>query len=208
MKSRRSPKAIFPYKELRAVPKFIPAVRTIIKCIGDHPTIFISPEPPLSTITGNLDLMTIAESVAKTHVTGSAAQRNVVYDKVVVNLRSLNRYVNRLANNAGKEETAIAIIEASGFRVRKKGIHTKPKVAAKWGDKEGEIKLRAVSFGRNAYYMWQASTDGQEWETVKITLVANCKVDSFSPGTKMYFRLHVVGKKKEEITEQVSIIIQ
>jgi hypothetical protein len=162
--------------------------------IKNNVEFFATPIPPLATVTTDTNALEAAETIAKTHVTGSAAARDLQYNIMLSDMFGLQGYVQNLADLAPDEATSIAIINASGFGLRNHRVLIKPLLSVKHGDEEGAIKLVAKSAGKRASYEWQQSADGIAWSDLPVTLQAKTAVMGLTVGTKMYFRVRPVLK--------------
>jgi hypothetical protein len=194
-KSSKRPLATTSLSRFRKIGNFILNVRTIVLNIIDHPVFFATPLPTPATVTLDVDKLEAAEAIAKTHVTGSAAARDLEYDTVLNDLFTWQGYVQNLADLAPDEATAIAIINASGFGLKNRGVRVKPLLFVKHGDVEGAVKLVAKSSGKRVSYEWQQSMDGIAWTDLPVTLQAKTTVSGLTVGTKMYFRVRPVLKE-------------
>src|SRR5437868_11218530 len=73
---------------------------------------FALPPIPYLTVTGHVNNLQTAETLAKTKVTGAAAARDIKYEIVLQDLRQYQNFVQDLADRATDRPTAIAIIQA------------------------------------------------------------------------------------------------
>jgi hypothetical protein len=135
-----------------------------------------------------------AEAKAKTHVTGSAAARDLEYDVVLKDVHGWQGYVQGLADNAVDEATAIAIINASGFDLKNRGVRVKPPLSVKQLVNTDVLMLTAKSAGKRASYQWGQSADGITWTDLPVTLQAKTTVSGIASGTKLFFRVRAVLK--------------
>ena len=127
--SSKRPIVVFKIKKVRKMSDFILKTRTITLNINNNPVLFTSPDPDLTIVNASIDDLETAEILAKTRVVGSAGARDLKYDIVLKNVYALQSYIQKLADNAGDEASAIAIINASGFDVKSKGTKTKAVVS-------------------------------------------------------------------------------
>lgn len=141
-----------------------------------------------------MDDLETANTLAKTRVVGSASARDLKYDVVWDDVHGYQGYVQKLADDAADEATAISIIQASGFDLKNHGIRVKPLLAAKQGNTDGEILLFAKSAGARVSYQWQESHDGTAWSELPITLQAKTRVNGLASGSKVYYRVRAILK--------------
>jgi hypothetical protein len=212
MKSNKRPLAILRMQTIRAIGKFILRAKAIVLNIGDHATIFVTPDPALATVTSDINDLDDAETTAETRVVGSAAARNEKYDIVLNDLRDLQSYVQKLADDAGDVNTAIAIIQASGFDLKNRGVRVKPDLQVKQGQASGQVIMIAKAAPRSegrAIYEWQKSNDGTKWEPIFTTLGGRGIVNGLDPDSKWYFRVRVITKDGSKAwSSVVSIIVE
>jgi hypothetical protein len=208
MAKKRRPVAVINYRTIRKISEFIVYMRSLVLNIGNASTIFTAPNPALPAVTTNTTDLEDAEATARTRVVGSAAARDVAFEKSNDDLTGLLGYVQRLADLAADEPTAISIIQAAGFGVRRNGVRVKPLLAVKNTEVEGEIKLTAKAAGKRASYEWQQSPDGSTWTTFDITLQAKTILDGLTSGDKWFFRVRAILITGEQSwTSAVGIVI-
>ena len=193
-KQSKRPLAVIVRRRLSRIGDFIKFVRAVVKSIGDNATIFVTPDPPLTQVTTDTNKLDTAEAKAATRVKGAAAERDIQYDLVWDDLNGLVSYVQRLADNATDEPTAISIIQAAGLVVKSHGVRVKPLFDVRLLPVSGSLKLVAKSHGR-ASYEWQESTNGVDWSTVSITLQGHAVINGRTPGTKLYYRMRAITKE-------------
>jgi hypothetical protein len=208
-KSRKRPVAFLRLRKLGRIGSFIVKAKSIVLNIGNNPGFFPSPIPSLATVDIDMGKLKDAQTLAETRVVGSAGARNIEYGVVLADIHGLLSYAQTQADNAPDEETAIAIIDASGFSLRVNGVHVKPPLVVKHGEATGEIILMAKSAGRHVAYDWQMSTDGKTWEDLPSTLVAKTTVSGLAADVRTYFRFRaILPGGTGNWSASVSIVIQ
>ncbi|MEP7169705.1 MAG: hypothetical protein ABI855_10080 [Bacteroidota bacterium] len=193
-KSSKRPLAVLSLKKINRIGDFMLFVRTLLLNILNHPLFFVTPVPVPATVTTDVDKLDEAQTIAKTRVTGSASARDLKYDIVLTEVYGLQSYVQGLADIAPDEATAIAIINASGFGLKNRGVRVKPPLAARQGSIGGSIDLIAKSAGKRVSYEWQSSSDTITWTDLPVTLQAKTKVTGLTSGTRIYFRFRAILK--------------
>lgn len=207
--SKKRPLAVFLIKNFRRIGDFIIKAKAIVLDITNSPGFFATPDPPLALVTGNIGLLEAAESVAQTRVVGSAAARDIEYEKVLDDIHGLLGYVQKTADKAPDTTVAIAMINASGFSLRVNGVFVKPPLAVEQSEATGEIILRAKSAGRRASYDWQKSTDGTTWTDLPSTLQAKTIVSGLTVDVRTYFRVRaILPSGTQSWSGLVSIVVQ
>jgi hypothetical protein len=134
----------------------------------------------------------------------STAARLVLIDK----LTHAKDHVNSVAEQAAPEQ-AKAIIESSGFRIRKVVIHTKLPLAAKYGGTPGSVLLVALAAGRNAVYYFEFSTDQKSWTPCPNVMKCRTTITGLTVGTTYYFRVRAqTPKGLGEWTQVVEFVVR
>ena len=207
-KEAKRPKAVFHFRKVRALGDFIIKVQGLVAQMGDRTDIFTSPSPTLLAVTGHISALQNAQAIVETRLIGSAAKRDVKYSVVCKDIFSLMGYVQALANKAGSQMAAIAIISASGFSVKGTNTFTKPPLAAKNTKMQRTVLLLAKAAAKRASYRWQQSTDKTNWIELPITLKAKALAKNLEPGI-WYFRFRSVTKDGEtDWCVPVKVVVQ
>jgi hypothetical protein len=210
MKSIRRPLAILRMQVIRAIGNFILKAKTIVVNIDNHPLLFVTPDPPTATVTSDTDDLEAAQALAQTRVAGAAAARNEKYDIVLNDLRDLQAYVQKLADDAGDEAAAIAIIQASGFDLKNRGVRVKPDLYVKQGQASGQVHMIAKAAPKaegRVMYEWQKSKDGVLWQPIYITMGSRGVVNGLDPDSKWFFRVRIISKDGSKAWSSVVSII-
>lgn len=208
-KSNKRPLAVLPTRMLKKIGSYILYIRAVVVNIGNNLGFFPVPSPTLASVTTHVDDLEIAEGIAQTHVAGSAAARDLKYDIVQDDIHGLLNYVQNIADNSVDEPTAIAIINASGFNLKVRGVTVKPDLKAENGEVSGSVKLTAKAAGKRASYQWQSSDDSITWNDLPPTLQAKTTINGLTPGRKITFRFRAVIKTgPQSWSNSVSWIVQ
>ena len=190
--SSKRPIAVFPIGKLKKIGDFILKIRAIILNIVSNPTIFVTPSPTTLVVTTNTTGLESAEALAQTRVVGAVSARNLKYTVVLKNIHGIQSYVQTLADNAPDEATAIAIISASGFDLKNKGVRVKPLLSAKNGAVSGTVALIAKSAGKRASYNWRQSIDNVAWTDLPPSLQAKTTVIGLTRASVVYFQYRAI----------------
>ena len=194
-KSEKRPLAMLNWRALQRIGDFIVKVRAIVADIAANAGIFVTPAPPLATVTTNITALEAAETLAQSRVVGAAAARDEKYNVVVDNVRGLQGYVQNLADNAPNPGAAITIIQSSGFGLKVNGVRVKPPLEARNTKISGTVKLIAKAAGKRVSYQWQMSEDGGvTWTDLEVTLAANTSVSGLRVSAIVQFRVQSVTK--------------
>jgi hypothetical protein len=175
----------------KSVAKLIAFGHHLVQRITGNPN-FPNPDPPLAQVAANLAALEAAEALAATRAKGTSEARNAKLAIVRNDLRALGGYVQNVAATHPIEERA-AVIESSGFAVRKTGSAPKQALSAKMG-KGGGVVLRAKAApkGTKAAYEWQMSSDGgTTWVGIGLTTLATMTVMGLLPATTHVFRVRI-----------------
>jgi hypothetical protein len=209
-KSPKRPLAALMMKQLLIIGNFILKAKAIVLNIGNNPLIFVTPSPTLASVTTHIGNLETAETLAATRAIGTAAARDLKYGVVLDDLHLLLNYVQNTADAAPNYETAISIIQASGFSVKVNGKFIKPPLAAKNGKVSGTVNVVAKSAGKRASYNWQYSNNnGTAWIDLPATLVAKTMVTGLTPTNHLLFRMRSITKEGiSGWSDPVSLIVQ
>ncbi len=154
---------------------------------------FPSPAPALTAIAAALTALQQAEVAAQTRAKGAVVVRNDRRGALVTLLQQLRGYVQTIAD--ADVENSAAIIESSGFPLRRAPVH-KPRIAGvKPGEMSGSVEVVAPTAGRRAAYEWQYSVDGgKTWVEASPSLQAKQTVVGLPVGSTALFRYRAVVK--------------
>ncbi len=169
---------------------------------------FVSPNPPLATVSADNSALAAAETIALTKVTGAVEARDAKKRIVLDDLHHLKLYVQVIADQ--NPTHAVEIILSAGMHVKKSTAHSKQDFVATQGTSSGLAKLvvKAVP-SKRASYEWQWSTDLKTWTTLPATLQARTTVPNLTPGTTCYFRSRAVTKTGTgDWSQVVSLIVK
>ena len=181
-----------------SVPQFISDVNALKESLTTPPGSMHVTVPPtdITQLTTDVATLTAAQATADSGEDGTAADRDIAWDVVLTDVRSLVQIVQKAADVAADEATSIAIIQSCGLRVKSRGVFVKPDFAVKL-DKvvTGLVHLisKAAPAGTRASYEWQYSANGVTFNTIKITTKSRTEwLSGLAQGTKAYFRKRVI----------------
>ena len=199
-----------------AIGNFIIKARKILQMMTDDAGgYFINPTPTMLQLSSDIDTLEAAETIASTHVTGSAAIRDKAYNALLRDLQGLQLYVQVIADNADDEVTAKAIIESAGFEVKQHGVHIKDELEAKHGKISGQVILVAKAVKGAGAYEWQMRYESilqknyiAEWTVLPATIDAKNIVNGLTVATNVHFRCRAIKKEgPTNWTQEVEIIV-
>ena len=168
---------------------------------------FPSPTPALATVSAAISDLQTAETATLARTKGAAAIRNAKRATLLILLQQLRMYVQSVVD--GNEETAAAVIQSSGFALKKTPTRKPRTFAALAGAVSGTVKLVAPSAGRRVSYAWQYSADGKTWIDLALTLQAKTTLSGQTPGTVLQFRYRWVTKTGQaDWTAPVSLTVK
>ena len=183
-----------------SIPEFIIYVRGMILKLTGNPH-FSLPYPALTssllTCEANVDILSKAQGVLQTRVSGSRAARDAAYDVCKKDMHSLRNMVQTHADNNVPD--AIVIIESTGMGTRIGGGSVKKIFGAKNTDVSGTVKLFAPGNPRSrGSHHWFYTTDLEHFTNkiiVNPTTKANTTIEGLVSVTKYaFFHLAVVPK--------------
>jgi hypothetical protein len=180
--------------------------KAILAALGNNPSIFVTPVPPLATFKADIDALDSAETQALTKAKGAVEARNAKLAVVVEHVHDARAYVNKIAN--ADPPNAAAIITAGGFSIKKSSTRSKQLLAAKQGASTGIVVLTAKAVATRAAYEWEWSLDQKSWTDVPLTTVAHTSISGLSPAVIHYFRFRAsTSKGRGDWSEVVTLIV-
>jgi hypothetical protein len=165
---------------------------------------FTTPLPSLASITAAANALETAFNNAQG---GNSTLTSLMHDKEAVldNLLSqLANYVEIVANGVD------TIILSAGMKVKgKRGVMTS-KYFARLSDHPGEIILRApADTSKRASYLWELSTDRNNWALAGVSTKTTFTVRNLNSGTRYFFRVAAVNKLGQgAFSDPISIVVQ
>lgn len=206
----KKPVAVFHFSRMTRISDFMQRCVGVAQNVEANSTIFVTPKPTPSEIFSKLEDLQKAEAKVLTRAAGAAAERDIVYTELVDLMWALLAYVQLLANEAADEQSAIAIIEASGFSVKINTPKIKAPIAAKNLTVSGQVKLDAKAAGKRASYNWQQAEDapGATWADLVPTTTAKTVLTGLAQGSRVKFRVRTITKDGAgPWTQAVSLIV-
>jgi hypothetical protein len=195
MAEYKNMRAIAVMDEPRAIAEKVLFPRKFITALTNN--IWIpSPVPAMDEATQHADKLDEKQAIVTTRVIGAAADRDVAYSVVKLDICCWKAQVQLAADN--NPQNAIAIIESCGFKVKHVPLYEKPVLRALKGNVPHSAKLIAKAVGKKASYEWQYSTNGTDWNNLpKSTPVANTQATGLTPATLYFFRYRGITNKVE-----------
>jgi hypothetical protein len=180
----------------KTVPALLGVTRVILASMEGNPR-FPAPTPPLAMVAAALAELDEAQIATLQRTHGTTATRDEKREALLVRLRELCGYVQRIAD--GSAEEAAAIIESAGMSVKRPAVQSKPPFAVKQGRVSGAVRLEVRSAGDRIGYAWQWSTDGgASWRDAPRTMQAKTEIAGLPLGKMCWFRFRVLTKEGEQ----------
>jgi len=182
----RSKRPIAVLKEQEKIPEFIIQISGISTNIGGN-IVYGAAVPTPGSVDAKIVLLTKAQVKAKTHVTGSAGDRDVILEDVRMDAFSWVAFVQGLADRAINFAAAVALIQGSGLLVKVNGRKVKAPFAAT--NKKGaagvvDLIMKAIKAVKGkTTYEWRYSRDnGVTWIPLLSGGVANEQITGLISG--------------------------
>jgi hypothetical protein len=191
----------------KPVPAFITYAQNVVTRMTGNSS-FPTPTPTLAAVATAIAALQTAESAALARTKGTATARNDRKAELVALLQQLKGYVQTTAD--ADVENSAAIIQSSGFAVKKVAVR-KPRVfAAVQGAVSGTVKLVTASAGNRASYDWEYSLDGgKTWVLCPGTLQAKTTIPGLPTATTVQFRVRATTKVGDgDWSQPVSLIVK
>jgi len=178
---------------------------TVLKQMSGN-VYFPNPYPPLADVRTAADDFQAAEVATLMWTKGTVSLRNAKRLVLVGLLERLITYVQSVAD--AMPEEGPAIIQSSGFSLRKTPALPQLGFHATRGSVSGSVKIVAPAAARRAAYDWECSTDGgKTWLTLPSTLRSRTSLTGLTPLTTVQFRYRVLTKTGESDWSQPTSII-
>ena len=172
-------------------PALIVRANAIVGGMSADPTMFPSPNPPLATVTAQINTLASAETACETHTAGTVAIRDAAKKTLVTSLHALKAYVQLLVNASPAEAQPIA--QAAAMALKKKKAAGKLPLTIK-SIASGTVQLVAKATAGSGAYEWQYSTDGKTWVSTPSSTQSKTTIPNLQPGTTLYFRQRAITK--------------
>ena len=123
---------------------------------------------------------------------GSREARDARLADLRRDLKQLASYVQSVADANGPD--AAALVESTGFSVKRPSIRTKAAFQVVRGRSPGSVKLLAKWAADRAVYGWRYSTDRTTWTSLPDTMQSSTTVSGLAPLTVYFFQSRVTTK--------------
>ena len=186
------------YKAAGAIGKFISQSDGIVYMLNAN-TWFATPPLAYVPAAAKIADLQVAETLARTGVTGSAAARDIVFNEVLMNMRNYQSFVQNLADAAGNRTLSIAIISASGFGLKVDGVTIKAPLSVQLNGASGGVTLNSKAAQSKALYNWQVGYlvfPGPDiaWTDLPSSMKSKVVVHSLPLNVRTFFRNRILTK--------------
>ncbi len=165
-----------------------------------------SPTPPLAAFEADISALAAAQAAVLTRLKGAAEERDAKLAAVLMDLRHLRSYVQRVAD--ANPASAGAIIAGAGMSVKKIGAHLRGELSVEQGRVSGFVHLVAKAIRSRAFYDWQYGTDSKTWQDAPSTLKAKTDIGGLAVATRYSFRVRRVTQiGPGDWTDPVSLVV-
>jgi hypothetical protein len=174
------------------VPALIPYAQSVVAAMTNNPH-FPTPLPPLADVSAAIAALQSAETAALSRLKGTIVVRNDKKTALVTLMQELRNFVQKTAD--ADQENGAAIIQSSGFPVRKAPARKPRTFAAKPGAVSGSVVVTAATAARRASYEWQYSTDGgKTWIEAAPSLRSKTTISGLPVAVSVQIRYRAVTK--------------
>ena len=166
---------------------------------GNNATVFVTPNPTIQVIDGQVVIVNKAETLAQTRAKGSAGARNVQRSILVGMLEADLTYIQGIADNASTPEQAANILQLGGVVVAAVGQHAKQILTVTQAQPGGLVLLDAFARvlkngAKSAFFNWQSTSDGgKTFVNLPSTPKSKTTAAGFTPLTTVGFRVCFTG---------------
>jgi hypothetical protein len=167
--------------------------------VGGSSSLFATPNPPLSTILGQIVIVEKAEILAGTRAKGTASARNVQRGILVGMLQAECTYVQGIADTSPNVDQAVSTIQAAGLTVALIPVRLKAILTVTQGPEAGSVVLQAnatalgASGSKKTFFNWQSTADGKTFTSMPSTPKASTSLANLTPLTSYGFRVSVTN---------------
>jgi len=176
----------------RPVPKLVPYAQAVVAAMTNNPH-FPTPLPALADVSAAITALQTAETSALSRLKGTVVVRNDRRASLVTLMQELRNYVQKTAD--ADPENGAAIIQSSGFPVRKTPVPPPRVFSAKPGAVSGSVVVTAALAAKRASYEWQYSTDGgKTWIEAAPSLRARTTISNLPVASSVQLRYRPVTK--------------
>jgi hypothetical protein len=155
---------------------------------------FITPNPPLATLSAQVSKVEAALTLSATRVKGSVAAMHTEQRSLNILLKSLATYVEETAN--ATPEQALEIAQSTTMPIKKQMVRAPKVFAVKLTSTPGEVLLNTKAV-KKAIYTYAMTTDPAT-VTSWVNIIVNNDVKNLhsglSSGTRYYFRVATTVK--------------
>jgi hypothetical protein len=149
--------------------------------------IFANPDVPYDDLKASTDLLETRNVAALNGGKEATALLHQAEEDWVNKMRLTARFVDRIADGDS------AIILSAGFNLAKQPTPAvRPEFSVELGEKSGSVLLHRQRVVGARSYIWQQSTDGNNWESAQVTTQASVELTGLTPLTKYWFRVAAV----------------
>jgi len=189
----------------KVVAIFLIYAKAIYMAMVENP-LFAAFSAKVTTLITDINALAEAETGFKmVKPTHTYADRNLAFEKVKADLRTLRNYVQELVD--ADPANAESIIESAGMSERQQTSHGKRKNTAKDGVESGSVDLTGEGAG---HHQWRFSTDGEIWTLLTSTRSGKTTVGGLTPGITYYFQNQrmLPNDEKIEWSQSVKIMVR
>jgi hypothetical protein len=195
----------------RNAPEALKRAKLMEVGLGDHASIFISPNPALAVFSNQIAVTDQAQVAAAWGGKGMAAARDVQLGLLMGMMGSELVYMQSLAD-AGNPDQAVQILKAGGVEVAEVGQRSKAVLKATSGPTSGDVALEANATAllagnvqRKHFFNWEYTTNGTTFIALPPTAEARTVVSGLTPLTTVGFR--VSASTSKNLTTEWSAVV-
>jgi hypothetical protein len=191
----------------RPVPALIPFAQNVVQSMTGNAH-FPTPTTPLADVSAAIAALQTAQMAVMSGLKGTVAARNDKKASLVTLMGELRSYVQKTAD--ADPENAAAIIQSSGFALRKTAVHLPRVFAAKAGAVSGSVEVTAPVAARRSSYEWQYSVDGgKTWIEAPPSLGSKTTIVGLPVAVSVQLRSRAVTKAGPgDWTQPLAIVVK
>ncbi len=178
--------------------------RLIVDAITNNASVFVTPNPPLATVT--LAIKELSNAYDDT-ADGGKSKTAIMHDKEAVLMNLLHKIANYVEDVANDDE---AIVHLATLDVKKKVIvkNTAEFEVFQWNDR-GAVGLK-VKARKKTIYKWQyckSPLESNTWVDAITTDVAHATIGDLEIGSYYYFRVVFIDGTSEHLSKVLGFAV-
>jgi hypothetical protein len=193
-------------------PELLGQAKAIYKGLSGHPSIFVTPNPPLAVLDTKINALDDAQQETSTLTKGMTALRNLKAEELITSLETARAYVQELVD--ANPEQGEAIITAAAMKAAAMPVYEKPILDASQIQPgapvrlAGNVRLLTAGIPGKVFFNWQMRpSGGSTWVDRPSTPNGQTEIAGLSPLTTHEFRVSITSSKGTGVWSQAVTLL-